>query len=58
MAGITRETVTTSLDKRTIEMITRLSNITRINKSKLYDEAILDLYRKYETRYPELKTEP
>jgi len=46
----TRKRITTTLRLDLIDKLDKLSILTKINKSKLHDEAIEDLLVKYETR--------
>jgi metal-responsive CopG/Arc/MetJ family transcriptional regulator len=43
-----RKQVTTSIDIRLLEQLDELSRLTRIDKSKLFDEAIEYLVEKYD----------
>lgn len=46
----TRKTLSNAIDKKLWEGLHRLHEETRINKSRLLDEAISDLIRKYEKK--------
>ena len=47
---VNRTRFTTSLDNRLMEQFNQLAKDTRIPKSRLIDEAIEDLLKKYEKR--------
>ncbi len=50
---VNRVRFTSSLDKKLAQPFDELSEKTRINKSRLLDEAIEDLLKKYEKRMAE-----
>lgn len=47
-----RKRVTTSIDKELYEAFRGLSDKMRVNQSKLFDEALTDLLKKYEVEIP------
>ena len=47
-----RKRVTTSIDKELYAAFRALSDKTRVNQSKLFDEALIDLLRKYDVDIP------
>ena len=44
---VNRQRTTTSIKKELVETMKQLSEKTRIPQSKLYDEALEDLFKKY-----------
>ncbi len=44
---VNRTRISTSIDNKLLAQFDKLANDTRINKSRLYDEAIKDLLVKY-----------
>lgn len=50
---VNRTRISTSIDNKILKAFDGLAEETRLNKSKLYDEALIDLLKKYGKQIPE-----